>query len=290
MFKQINDVVERAYLGGEGMVPSLQRPPDAPTGLSATGGNGQVSLSWNAMNGAYGFNVYRNGQRVNVALIINQFSFIDAAVIKGASYSYTVTAVNGTGESEQSTPATVTVMGPPLVPRNLTGTTGILRVTLQWQAPPPVSTANPPTSYSIYKGGSLLVSGITELTYTDLAVETRVTYSYVVTSVNVMGESPPTTSISVVPIPEEAPGGGDPVIPEVVGIRTRYTNGVIDRVQELDSLDAPVTQADLTWNASGFLQDVVELDELGVRHRITLNYDANGDLDPVNPVTRAVMV
>lgn len=263
-------------------------PPNSPIGLTAVAGVGQVTLSWGNVPGVSSYNIYRDGQRINLLPIL-VITYIDTTVPPGASHTYTVTSINNFGESAQSLSQNAIPLSKPLPPIGLYATVGILRVTLIWQVPPVTPGISAPISYKIYRGGTLLVSNITELTYTDYNVETGKTYPYVVTSVNTYGESIPTTSVSVVPAVETVPGGGPPAIPDVVGIRTTFnTEGQITRVQELEALGSPVTQATMTWNPSGTLKDVTEVNELGATHLITLNY-VNGELDLVNPVTRTVV-
>src|SRR5439155_1476542 len=46
-----------------------QAPPSAPTGLTATAGNAQVSLSWNSVTGATSYSVYRSTTSGSEALV-----------------------------------------------------------------------------------------------------------------------------------------------------------------------------------------------------------------------------
>ena len=83
--------------------------PDAPTGLSATGGDGQVSLSWTASADADGHRVYRNtsndfgtATQVGADLGAEASSFLDETVTNDTEYFYWVTAFNAVGESDPS--------------------------------------------------------------------------------------------------------------------------------------------------------------------------------------------
>lgn len=89
--------------------------PSVPTGLVATGGSGQVTLTWSAStddHGVTGYNVYRGGVLIGSA---TGLSYVDAAVTAGVEYSYTVSATDGVNESGQSAAdtATPTVAVPP---------------------------------------------------------------------------------------------------------------------------------------------------------------------------------
>jgi hypothetical protein len=80
--------------------------PGAPSGLSATPGNSHVSLSWTAVSGATGYNVYRStvsgtqGSKISSPASGN---YIDTSATNGTTYYYEVTAQNAGGESSVST-------------------------------------------------------------------------------------------------------------------------------------------------------------------------------------------
>jgi autotransporter-associated beta strand protein len=80
-----------------------------PTGLTATGGNGSVSLSWAAASGAVSYNVKRSptsgGGFVTIASGVTATTYTDYSVSNGTSYYYVVSSVNGAGESTNSTQA-----------------------------------------------------------------------------------------------------------------------------------------------------------------------------------------
>ncbi|MBV9850105.1 MAG: fibronectin type III domain-containing protein, partial [Armatimonadetes bacterium] len=94
------------------------QPPAAPTGLTATAGNGQVGLSWQAVNGAASYNVYRSttssGEGVTPYKTgLAAAAFTDTAVSDGTAYYYVVTAVNAAGESAHSAEASATPFSVP---------------------------------------------------------------------------------------------------------------------------------------------------------------------------------
>ena len=87
--------------------------PAAPTGLTATGGNAQVSLSWTASSGATSYNVYRSttsgGEGTTaIATGITSTSYTNTGLTNGTTYYYKVAAVNGSGTSAQSNEASAT--------------------------------------------------------------------------------------------------------------------------------------------------------------------------------------
>src|SRR5208337_3070621 len=90
---------------------SITQPPAAPTGLQATTGNAQVSLTWNPSVGAVTYNIYRgtvsNGE-ILVKSGVATASYTDTGVANGTTYFYKVTAVNAGGESSKSNEAAAT--------------------------------------------------------------------------------------------------------------------------------------------------------------------------------------
>jgi hypothetical protein len=86
--------------------------PPAPTGLSATAGAGQVSLSWNSSLGATGYKVFRGtspgGESSSAIANPSGTSYTDTNVTAGTTYYYTVKATNSAGDSPTSNEASAT--------------------------------------------------------------------------------------------------------------------------------------------------------------------------------------
>lgn len=84
--------------------------PDAPSGLTATAGDAQVTLSWSPVTGATSYNLYwsttsgvtkLNGTKITGA----PSPYLHTGRTNGTTYYYVVTAVNASGESADSTQA-----------------------------------------------------------------------------------------------------------------------------------------------------------------------------------------
>ncbi|MEU4149929.1 glycoside hydrolase family 18 protein [Streptomyces sp. NPDC026659] len=89
--------------GGGGDNPTV---PSAPGGLAVSGTtSSSVSLSWNTVSGASGYNVYRDGAKVASA---SGTSATVSGLSASTSYSFQVTAVNSAGESVKSSTVTAT--------------------------------------------------------------------------------------------------------------------------------------------------------------------------------------
>jgi fibronectin type 3 domain-containing protein len=87
--------------------------PAAPTGVSATGGANQVSLSWTAVSGATSYNIYYStttGVKTSTGTKISGAAspYLQTGLAAGTSYYYIVTAVNAAGEGAPSAQATGT--------------------------------------------------------------------------------------------------------------------------------------------------------------------------------------
>jgi hypothetical protein len=93
----------------------------APTGLVATAGNAQVTLTWNAVEAAASYTVQRRMNDADPwtirATALTTTTYVDAEVSNGSAYSYQILAISG----EQSQ-ASVIVSATPTAP--VTGNTG----------------------------------------------------------------------------------------------------------------------------------------------------------------------
>lgn len=81
-------------------------PPTAPTGLSASPGNSQVTLSWTAPLGGVAFNVKRStsngGPYTTIASNISSTGYLDLTAANGTTYYYVVSAIDVGGEGPNS--------------------------------------------------------------------------------------------------------------------------------------------------------------------------------------------
>ena len=86
--------------------------PDAPAHLTASGGAGAISLSWDPSPGVAGYRILRAGADGVFAKLINtespSTSYVDGGLGPGASWSYAVLALNASGASGPSPVASAT--------------------------------------------------------------------------------------------------------------------------------------------------------------------------------------
>lgn len=91
-------------------------PPPAPTGLVATAGSNQVTLSWTGSAGAVSYNIRRSttsgsGYSLIGTTTAPTMAYTDSTAVKFTQYFYVVSAVNAYGESSASSESTATSTG-----------------------------------------------------------------------------------------------------------------------------------------------------------------------------------
>jgi phage tail sheath protein FI/fibronectin type 3 domain-containing protein len=139
-------------------VEAVPTAAQTPTGLTATAGDGQVSLTWSASAGATGYTVYYSASSGEETT--NTLGFVSTSdtsciatenLTNGTEYYFVVEASNAGGASGPSsevsaTPTAATTA--PATPTGLTAAAGDAQVTLNWDA------AANAAYYQIYVGTS----------------------------------------------------------------------------------------------------------------------------------------
>ncbi len=91
---------------------STQQAPDAPTNLTATAGDSQINLSWDAITDAMSYTIKRattsGGPYTTRAISVTNTSYTDTDVTNGITYYYVVSAIVSGTESPNSNEASAT--------------------------------------------------------------------------------------------------------------------------------------------------------------------------------------
>lgn len=180
--------------------------PDAPTGLTVTAGNAQVTLNWIAPT-FYGgqaigyYTVYQDG----VSLTDHPTGLTDVitGLTNGQNYSFTVVAHNSVGNSTQSSSVSGIPCTVPNAPTGLTATPSNAQVILNWNAPA-FNGGRVIIDYKLYhstdSGSSYsVIASPSGLTCTDTGLNNGQTYWYEVSAVNAAGEGARTAPVSSTP-------------------------------------------------------------------------------------------
>ncbi len=202
---------ESGYSAEDSATPT-DPPPAAPTGLTATAGDRQVSLDWadNSESDLDGYNVYRSTTsgsgytKINGSLL-EASDYTDTGLTGGTTYYYVVMAVDlASHESEYSSEDDATPTDPPpAAPTGLAGTPGDKQASLDWND----NTEDDLDGYNIYRS-TTSGSGYTQINgslletsdYIDTGLSGNTTYYYVVTAVDLIaGESVYSAEESVSP-------------------------------------------------------------------------------------------
>ena len=204
--------------------------PPVPTGLTATAGNAQVALTWNASSGAASYYVKRSttsGSGYAQIATPAAANYTDTGLTNGTKYYYVISAYNSAGQSSNSSEVSVTPMapaGPPAAPGNLQATAGNAQVMLTWSASASATSYN--VKRSTTSGGPYAtLSSPTVTNFTDTGLTNGTTYYYVVSALNSAGESGNSAQANAAPVNAPAdvtvtidPTKTKPISPWIYGI------------------------------------------------------------------------
>jgi rhamnogalacturonan endolyase len=202
--------------------------PPAPANLTASAGNGLVSLFWPSAPGATGYNVLRSttsgsGYTAIATNVLGPIcgsvddtaAYADTSAVNGTTYYYVVRSFNPNGGSNSvqvSASPSASTPSAPLTPTNLIATAGNNQVALKWNASSgaaryviqrTVLTIGAATTYTA--GGinpySVINSFVTGTNYTDTALANNVVYSYQVSAANANGQSVASLAVNATTTP-----------------------------------------------------------------------------------------
>jgi hypothetical protein len=176
--------------------------PDAPTGVTAVPGNGQVTLNWTAPTFDGGspvdyYVVYQDGTALPYHL--TGPTTIIPGLVNGRTYSFTVAAHNLANNGVQSTAAVSTPVSAPDAPTGLTALPGHSQVSLNWTAP--LSNGGLAIDYYVVYQNSVDVQHTTATSFISTGLAYGTTYNFTVSAHNLVGEGPRTVIVAAMPRP-----------------------------------------------------------------------------------------
>ncbi len=193
--------------------------PSTPTNATVSAASStQVNLSWTAStdaggSGLAGYNIYRNGSKLNSGLIaaVANPTYGDGTVKANTTYSYTIEAVDGAGNlstKAATTPTSITTPdvsnppdttpppkpSPPAASTSAATVTTATTITLTW---PSVTDAGGSglAGYKIYRNGTLVITADdTANSYTDYYLTPSTSYNYTITAFDNAGNDSSTSN------------------------------------------------------------------------------------------------
>ncbi|MBU2490517.1 MAG: fibronectin type III domain-containing protein [Proteobacteria bacterium] len=175
-----------AYSEEASAAPSALLAP-APENVSAAPGSTWARVSWDPVEGADSYAVYRGESRGGphaFQALSRSGSFDDVNLINGTTYFYVVAAVNGNGRGAFSgeVSAAVAANQRPKAPVLMAVKTGSGCATLSWETPPGA------VSFKLYRGlapgGPYTDLGIKSSNWQDCGLANGTTYYYVLDALN----------------------------------------------------------------------------------------------------------
>ncbi|MCL1850141.1 MAG: T9SS type A sorting domain-containing protein [Bacteroidetes bacterium] len=146
----------KAVLNAEYLMESTAIPlPPSNLTASQAGETLDINLSWTSLAGASGYNIYRNGVKMNTTPV-TETTYQDIVSEYGTTYNYAVAAVVNNVEGFW---ATTTVLTNLTIPAPINVTVKQIRgkkMLISWEMP---TGFNHPVKYSIYRNGAILNPG-----------------------------------------------------------------------------------------------------------------------------------
>ena len=239
-----------ALLAACGGNKAASPPPVAPTGLSAAGGAGSITLAWTGSAGATGYVVQRGsaagGPYSTVASPASP-GFTDTGLPASTAFFYVVQARNDAGTSGNSNEATAitqaTAGSAPGVPAGLTATATGTTIAISWTA------GTDATGYVVSRASAAAgpytpLATPTGTTLTDSGLSAGTTYYYKVHATNAAGasadspEAHATTAVAAPAAPVVAAAGGS----QQITLSWTAVAGVTYAVGRAGAAGGPYTQ------------------------------------------------
>ncbi|MDG6224149.1 MAG: fibronectin type III domain-containing protein [Candidatus Thermoplasmatota archaeon] len=204
---------QSSYAGGsmDAFALAMRSPPGAVLELSALAGDDHVRLQWmepvsDGGSPISNYNVYRRSASEEKSLletIGKTEAYIDNAVTKGVTYHYSVSAVNGVGESIHSPEVSARPASRPTAPLSLrVSSYGDGMLELKWDLPQDTGGLTI-LQYRLNRTSQdgTMMRNLTapRSGFVDTSLRNGIEYEYTLYALNEIGASPPSSPISGVP-------------------------------------------------------------------------------------------
>ena len=233
--------------GADSGVPATV--PGAPTTVTATAGNRQATVSWQAPSSNGGspttsYTIVPSPSGASITVSADTLSATVTGLANGTAYTFTVFATNAVGQGSASAPSnSVTPSAVPGAPTQVSATGGNAQATVTWLAPANTG-GSPLTGYTVTAspgGAQRSVAGnVTSVTFTGLANGTS--YTFVVAAQNAQ-ELGPASAPSNPVVPATVPAA-----PTQVSATASEGGAVVTWSAPLDNGGAALTGYRVTSN------------------------------------------
>ncbi len=261
------------------------QPPAAPTGVTATGSKGKVTLTWTASPGATMYKI-ASGLATGIHATLGTSTtpgYMDLAAPAGVTSYYVVVATDAAGDSPASNEASALTAPPPPTALHATAV-GQISVNLAWTA------ATGAVTYTVARGTtagneSALGSPTQAVSAIDAGLTAGTAYYYVVAATNGSGTSDASAEFVTLTIPSNPvlltanAGNG------VVSLGWPAVNGAASYlVLRSADMGGPYTAASGSLGANGLSYNAIEANGSKV-YFVIVARNASGDSDKSNEVS-----
>lgn len=163
--------------------------PEIPQGVRLSAANNSVTLHWDAVRGATGYDLDSNNTIIDNG---NSTQYTDGGLTSNTQHTYRIRAKNSSGVGKWTSIIAKSTL--PSVPGNLNGVASDTKITVSWDA------SAGATAYDIEIDGSL-IEDYTNISYVHAGLSPNTSHTYRVRAKNAEGASFWSLPISIITLP-----------------------------------------------------------------------------------------